>query len=309
MAKFTNELIELPTIDSAPSTPDAGQARLYIRNNKTVNAIFDDGSNIVLSGGGSGGATALSDLTDVNISSPATNDVLTYDDNNSTWIAQTTPRRIDDLNDVVSFPRPHGSALIYSDNESAYVLKRMSLFGSYIYMGSPLSIPSYDSMETDWRVQLQIDTNLSSNDFYYTNSPSDGDDEFIDGNNMAFWCSPVRGGDNIMSYGIATLSMEVDSDSNNNPMFSVDFHLQDSSDGGVVTFSNAQRVHGSFPYNASGNPAHSPTIIPINATIPFAINSNNTIAYFSFSNFNGAQMKINKYRVHIDWYLGRNDYF
>jgi len=73
--------------NTTPSSPELGDIYVNSSDNKIY---FNNGTSwIDLTASGSGGASALNDLTDVTISSPADNEVLAYDSASSEWINQT----------------------------------------------------------------------------------------------------------------------------------------------------------------------------------------------------------------------------
>ena len=65
------------------------QALLIEGSNITLTPLSDGTVQISATGGGGGGASALNDLSDVNISSPLDGQVLMYDANNSEWVNGT----------------------------------------------------------------------------------------------------------------------------------------------------------------------------------------------------------------------------
>jgi hypothetical protein len=79
--------------DRLTITPAAGE---LIYTTDTKNLYVGDGStaggNIISGGGGGGGATALSELTDVALSSPAPDEVLKY--NGTDWVNSTVPTAV-----------------------------------------------------------------------------------------------------------------------------------------------------------------------------------------------------------------------
>ena len=74
------------------------------------------GGNLV-TGSGGGGSTTLDDLTDTDVTNPIDNQVLTWNDGTSKWIATTLPGvgtlEINDLEDVVTDTPSVGDTLIY----------------------------------------------------------------------------------------------------------------------------------------------------------------------------------------------------
>ena len=77
-----NDIATLPIIPALP----AG-CKAYCSENGNTYVLETDGDWVVKSqGGGSGGASALAELTDVDISNPEANQILTYDAVEEKWI-------------------------------------------------------------------------------------------------------------------------------------------------------------------------------------------------------------------------------
>ena len=87
--------LELPEQSSNVATPATGQARLFIKDDQSVNVIFDDTTVVDLTQSGS---SSLDALTDTNLSSLADGDLLKYVTPPGEW--QNAQVDIDDLANV-----------------------------------------------------------------------------------------------------------------------------------------------------------------------------------------------------------------
>ena len=67
-----------------------------------INGRLNAQGNITgsLNGAGGGGATALTQLTDVNISNPTNDQALVYDSESSKWVNASLPSGVDELSDL-----------------------------------------------------------------------------------------------------------------------------------------------------------------------------------------------------------------
>ena len=81
------------------ATPSSGFAHLYVKNDELFIRLDDDSIIQV-----SGAASALNDLTDVNLSSPADGEFLRYNNGAGEWQNQTAST--DDLSDVDTTTTP-----------------------------------------------------------------------------------------------------------------------------------------------------------------------------------------------------------
>ena len=114
-SKLNPEYLEIPELASDPTTPSAGNARLYVKNDNTINLVLDSGTVIDLT---SGGASALSDLTDTNISSISDGDMLKYASSPGEW--QNVVPVISDMSDVNVVTPSDGEALIYNQGSTEW---------------------------------------------------------------------------------------------------------------------------------------------------------------------------------------------
>lgn len=79
-ARYSDEYVQLPQLVTDPATPAVGDARLFIKDDGTVNVRLDSGTIVDLT---SGGNIALNEINDVSITTPTNGQILTY--NAGTW--------------------------------------------------------------------------------------------------------------------------------------------------------------------------------------------------------------------------------
>lgn len=126
----TNVQISAENVISATDTvytlsPATSSTLGGVKIGSGVNVAAD--GTISVSGGGGGGATVLNDLTDVDISSPAADQVLKYDNVNSKWINGTVSggggsSTLSGLTDVdLGSTIAAGQSLVYDDTNNKWI--------------------------------------------------------------------------------------------------------------------------------------------------------------------------------------------
>ena len=106
-------------------------------------------------GGGGGGASALSDLTDVNIDNVANNEGLFYDNASHKWINKETINSYENFSEL-----PNWGIVAYGSLESRGEILPLNIFCSF-----PSFVPPYeptDNIEDYYYIQKLIDDNLNS---------------------------------------------------------------------------------------------------------------------------------------------------
>lgn len=114
-SKLHPDYLEIPELASNPSTPASGDARLFVKNDGTVNVILDDTTVIDLT---AAGVTTLDALSDTNLSALADGQFLKYISPPGEW--QNVAPVINDLDDVTVTTPSDGQALLYVQGSSEW---------------------------------------------------------------------------------------------------------------------------------------------------------------------------------------------
>lgn len=108
-ARLNPEYLEIPELTTNPSTPSTGSARLFVKNDGTINVILDTGSVVDLT---ASGTTSLDALSDTNIATLQDGQYLKYLSSPGEWV-NATPQ-LNDMDDVTIAAPSNGQALVYS---------------------------------------------------------------------------------------------------------------------------------------------------------------------------------------------------
>lgn len=105
-----------------PDLDDLGDVNITTPANDDV-LKYDSNAGEWVNGPGSGGASVLDDLTDVEITTPTNGQVLTYDSNDQKWKndSASAPSTLGGLSDVTLTTPTDGQALIYDGNSGEWV--------------------------------------------------------------------------------------------------------------------------------------------------------------------------------------------
>ena len=114
---ITPDYIQGDNQSSTPATPPLGSARIYVKNDGDIYILNDQGTESNFSGS----VINLNDLSDVVLTSPATNDYLRYDSGTSKWINTTMPTpnvtTMNDFTDVTISSLTTGDVLVYENSQ------------------------------------------------------------------------------------------------------------------------------------------------------------------------------------------------
>jgi len=309
--KVTDINIELSEQSVNPPTPDAGQARLFIRNNKTVNVIFDNGTVTNLSGGGSGSGGSLADLDDVDIASPQDGNILSYDALTDTWYnTPKPPNQLEELNDVATTLIRIGEALVVTQDSISNGWSNRYILGSGYYDNfgsSPISIPTYDSMNENWKVVLQPDSNNGTLRHSIINGSNNTFITEIDGTTV--WrAMPDDGNGPILPYTNfgniqANILLSLPS-GGSSVTFGIYFKIQDHDSD--IDMSNAQLVNYVAEYYPPEYPEYAEQYkYAVNVNVPFYSQQNDVGLYLFIANYTSNSFSILSYTQNITWYSAR----
>ena len=138
--------MQMDELGSDPSTPSAGTARLFIRDDNTIKVIFDSGTVVNL---GAASVSTLDDLDNVTIAGLATNDHLKY--NGTNFVNE--PHTLTNVNDVTITTPSNGEALLYNAGtwENGVVASTIDgLTDTNITSIADNQILTYDSGSSKW---------------------------------------------------------------------------------------------------------------------------------------------------------------
>lgn len=108
-ATYTDEYVQLPELASDPATPASGNARLYVKDDNTINVRLDSGTIIDLT---SGSNIALNDLSDITITTPSNGDALIY--NGASWENGVPSVTVTQLTDTAVSSPQNNQILVYN---------------------------------------------------------------------------------------------------------------------------------------------------------------------------------------------------
>lgn len=147
----------------------------FVKNDANGNLLFGES--------GAAGATALDQLTDVTLTSPAGREYLCFDSGSSQWVNQVIV--IDDLGDIVILSPADGDYLCYDSGSSSWINAGIPLDDlsdvSTVGATSGGEVLQFDGVSSFFMGALDIN-NLSNVDLT-TNPPSIGDHLEYDGTN------------------------------------------------------------------------------------------------------------------------------